>query len=183
MFFDDSYDILAGADNGIPAHHFADMVNRGERPSEYAKQPKDMSDNMRPSERLDKIQGSSLMPRVSTYVTPYNIDVALPTSGSHSYMVGTPRVQTLKSRFKDYDLASFIRGHIPITIHPNICLIDKTYLGRDDLRMDGLMSPTNNALYNKYTGKAYKNLVQHVAGAGSAGGYGGSSGGTIMDSY
>jgi hypothetical protein len=184
MFFDDSYDLLPGADNGIPARHFADMVNIGEQQKEYVKQPKDLGNRMRPSDRMDQIQGASLMPRVSTYVTPYNIDVALPSSGSHSYMVGAPQVSTaLKSKYKGYDLASMIRGDPPIKYHPNICLIAKTRLGRDDLRMDGFMSQATSALYNKYTGAAYKNLVQHNAGAGTASGYGGSSGGVIMDSY
>jgi hypothetical protein len=184
IFFDDTYDLLPGADNGIPARHFADMVNKGEERREYVKQPKDLTESMRPSERLNKIQGASMMPRTSTYVTPYNVDVALPSSGNHSYMVGAHKVQTaLKSKFKDYSLSGFIRGSVPITMHPNVCLVAKTYQGRDDLRLDGLMTPYNNALYNKYTGKAYKNLVQHVAGAGSAEGYGGSSGGTLMDGY
>ena len=45
------------------------------------------------------------------------------------------------------------------------------------------MSDQYKALYNKYTGKAYKNLVQQVAGAGQAAGYGGASGETLMDNY
>ena len=122
------------------------------------------------------------MPRVSTSVTPFNVDVANPTS--HKYMVNTPRVTTaLKSKYKDYSMSSFIRGDIAITYNPNVPLIAKTIQGRDDLRLDGLFTPHFTALYNKYTGKAYKNLVQKVAGAGQAGGYGAASSEVLMDNY
>ena len=179
---DDAYDLVQGADNEVPAHHFADMVNQGDHMKEYVDQPKTVGENLRPMERLHRVQGKALMPRVSTYVTPFNVDVANPTS--HKYMVNTPRVTTaLKSKFKDYSLSSFIRGDVAITYNPNIPLISKTIQGRDDLRLDGLFTPYFSALYNKYTGKEYKNLVQKVAGAGQAGGYGGASGGTIMDHY
>lgn len=181
-FLDDSYDLLQGADYEVPAHHFADMVNQGDHMKEYVKQPKVTGENLRPMERLHRIQGKALMPRVSTHVTPFNIDVANPTS--HKYMVNTPRVTTaLKSKFKDYSLASFIRGDIPITYNPNVPLIAKTTQGRDDLRLDGYFTPYFTALYNKYTGKEYKNLVQKVAGAGQATGYGGASGGVLLDHY
>jgi len=179
---DDSYDLLQGADNEVPAPHFADMVNQGDHMKDYIAQPADMGENLRPMERLQRIQGKSLMPRVSTHVTPFNVDVANPTS--HKYMVNTPRVETaLKSKYKDYSLAGFIRGDIAITYNPNVPLVAKTIQGRDDLRLDGLFTPAFTALYNKYTGKEHKNLVQKIAGAGQAGGYGGASGGVIMDHY
>lgn len=179
---DDSYDLVKGADFEVPAHHFADMVNEGDHVKKYVKQPKSTGENLRPMERLHRVQGSALMPRVSTHVTPFNVDVANPTS--HKYMVNTPRVSTaLKSRYKDYSLSNFIRGDTLITYHPNISLIAKTVQGRDDLRLDGLFTPYFQSLYNKYTGKEYKNLVTKVAGAGQASGYGASSGGTIMDHY
>ncbi len=183
MLLDDSYDLLQGADNEVPAHHFADMVAQGgDHMKEYVKQPPSTGENLRPMERLHRVQGKALMPRVSTNVTPFNVDVANPTS--HKYMVNTPRVSTaLKSRFKDYSLSNFIRGDIPITYNPNVPLISKTIQGRDDLRLDGLFTPYFTALYNKYTGKAYKNLVTKVAGAGQAGGYGGASGGVLLDHY
>jgi len=182
MLLDDSYDLLQGADNHVPAPHFADLVAQGDHMKDYVAQPKDIGENLRPMERLQQIQGKALMPRVSTHVTPFNVDVANPTS--HKYMVNTPRVETsLKSRYKDYSQASFIRGDIPITYNPNVPLVAKTIQGRDDLRLDGLFTPYFSALYNKYTGKEHKNLVQKIAGAGVANGSGGATGGVIMDHY
>lgn len=182
VLLDDSYDLLQGADNEVPAHHFADMVNQGDHMKEHVEQPKSTGENLRPMERLHRVQGKALMPCTSTYVTPFNVDVANPLSSK--YMVNTPRVASaLKSRYKDYSMSSFIRGDVALTYYPNIPVVAKTHQGRDDLRLDGLFTPYFNSLYNKYTGKAYKNLVQKVAGAGQAGGYGGASGGTIMDHY
>lgn len=179
---DDSYDLLQSPDSEAPASHFADMVNQGDHHSVYMQQPKDMGEDLRPMDRLQQIQGKSLMPRVSTQVTPFNIDVANPTS--HKYMVNGPRVESaLKSRFKDYSLSSMIRGDVAITYHPNVPLVAKTIQGRDDLRLDGLFTSAFTSLYDKYTGKEHKNLVQKIAGAGQAGGYGGASGGVIMDHY
>jgi hypothetical protein len=105
-------------------------------------------------------------------------------SGDDLHMVNTPRVSTaLKSKYKDYSLSNMIRGDLAITYQPNVCLVAKTRQGRDDLRLDGLFTPHFVHLYNKYTGQAYKNLPTYVAGAGQACGYGGSSGGVIMDNY
>lgn len=183
MFLNDSYDMLDGADDEIPAPNFADLVQQEDYTKDYIESPKDnYKENLRPMERLHRIQGEQLMPRVSTNVTPFNVDVANPTS--HKYMVNTPRATSaLKSKYKDYSLSSFIRGDIPIAYYPNVPLVAKTVQGRDDLRLDGLFTPYFTSLYNKYTGKEYKNLVQKVAGAGQASGYGGASGGVIMDHY
>jgi len=181
---DNNYDLIQSPDDEVPTPHFADMVAEGgDQLKQYSvSQPESTGENMRPMERLYRVQGKSLMPRVSTSVTPYNVDVANPTS--HKYMVNTPRVSSaLKSKYKDYSMSSFIRGDIPIKYYANVPLIAKTIQGRDDLRLDGLFTPHFVALYNKYTGKAYKNLVQKVAGAGQAGGYGGASGEVIMDHY
>jgi len=179
---DDQYDLIHAPDSEVPASHFADLVAEGGDHLQYVEQPPTTGTGLRPIERLHRIQGKALMPRTSINVTPYNIDVANPTS--HKYMVNTPRVTSaLKSRFKDYSLSSFIRGDVAVKYHPNIALIAKTTQGRDDLRLDGLFTSHFVALYNKYTGKAYKNMPIHVAGAGQAGGYGGSSGEIVMDSY
>lgn len=180
---DDQYDLIHAPDSEVPASHFADLVAEGGDHSQYAEQPSTTGTGLRPIERLHRIQGKALMPRTSVNVTPYNIDVANPTS--HKYMVNTPRVTSaLKSRFKDYSLSSFIRGDVAIKYYPNIALISKTTQGRDDLRLDGLFTPHFVALYNKYTGKAYKSMPIQVAGAGQAGGgYGGASGEVVMDNY
>lgn len=179
MMSENNYDLLQGADNEVPAHHFADLVDEGDHLREYMEPVKeDPVEN--PMERLERIQGKALMPRTSTYITPFNVDVANPASAQ--YMVNAPRVQALKSKYKDYSQASFIRGDIPISYNSNVCLVSKSRLSRDDLRMDGLFTPYFSSLYRKLSGKSYKNLVQNIAGAGQASGYGGSSGGVIMDS-
>jgi hypothetical protein len=177
---DDSYELLPGADNDVPAVHYADLVDQGDLPKEM--QPKNEVENFKPMERLERIQGKGLMPRVSTAVTPYAVDVADPAI--HMFMVNAPKAQSaLKSRYKDYSLSSFIRGDIPIQYFPDVPLISKTEQGVDDLRLDGLFTPHFNALYQQYTGKAFKNLPVHVAGAGQAAGYGGASSGVIMDGF
>jgi hypothetical protein len=177
MLDTDNYDLLQGADNEVPAHHFADLVDQGDHLAEYMEPGKeDPVEN--PMERLERIQGKSLMPRVSTYVTPYNVDVANPASAMYS--VNAPRI-SLKPKGVDRSLANMIRGDIPLSFFANVCLISKTHQGRDDLVMDGLFSPYFHSLYNKQTGATNKNLVQINAGAGQAGGYGGNSGGVIMD--
>ena len=177
---DDSYELLPGADNDVPAVHYADLVDQGDLPKEM--QPKNDVENFKPMERLERIQGKGLMPRVSTAVTPYAVDVADPAI--HMFMVNAPKAQSaLKSRYKDYSLSSFIRGDIPIQYFPDVPLISKTEQGVDDLRLDGLFTPHFNALYQQYTGKAFKNLPVHVAGAGQAAGYGGASSGVIMDGF
>jgi len=182
MLLDDSYELLQGADNNIPASNFADMVNQGDHMKEYIEQPKSLGEHIRPTERLHRIQGKALMPNTSKYVTPFNVDVANPTS--HKYMVNTPRVSSaLRSRYLSTDLSTMIRGDIPITYYANVPLVSKSSIGREALNLAGLFTPYNVALYNKYTGKAHKNLVQKVAGAGQASGYGGASGETLLDAY
>lgn len=177
---DDSYELLPGADNDVPATHYADLVDQGDLPREM--QPKNEVENFKPMERLERIQGRGLMPRVSTSVTPYAVDVADPAI--HMFMVNAPKAQSaLKSRYKDYSLSSFIRGDIPIQYFPDVPLISKTEQGVDDLRLDGLFTPHFNALYQQYTGKAFKNLPVHIAGGGQAAGYGGASSGVIMDGF
>lgn len=178
MLDTDNYDLLQGADNEVPAHHFADLVDQGDHLSEYMEPEKeDPVEN--PMERLERIQGKSLMPRVSTYVTPYNVDVANPASAMYS--VTAPRI-SLKSKYMDRSQATMIRGDIPITYFANACVVAKTHQGRDDLNNSGLFSPYFISLFQKYTGKSYKNLVQATAGAGAAGnGVSGAAGGTILD--
>jgi len=175
---DDQYEPLQSPDIDIPAEHFADIVSSCDK-SPCCESP--CKEPINPMERLERIQSNSLMPRTSLGVTPYNIDVANPTS--HKYMVNTPRVQTaLKSRFKDYSLSSFIRGDIPITYNPNVPLIAKTIQGRDDLRLDGLFSPHFLSLYRRYTGQSQRNIPLYVAGAGcSSSGCEGASSDIIMD--
>lgn len=178
-----SYDLVQAPDSEVPAYNFADLVQGGDHIAPCdAGAPMVSDKNLRPMERLHRMQGSALMPRVSSNVTPYNIDLANPTS--HAYMVNAPRVSTaLKSKYKDYSLSSFIRGDIPITYNPNVPLISKTHQGRDDLRLDGLFTNSFLELYRKYSGKAYKNMPMKIAGAGCSGGSGGAQGEIIMDNF
>lgn len=179
-FMDDQYEIIQSPDAQVPATHFADLVAEAGDRLDYVEQEETPNDEIRPMERLDRVQGQALFPTTSLDVTPYNIDVADPKS--HMYMVNTPRVQ-LKSKYMDYSLASFLRGDVPVTYHPNVCHITKTRQDRDDLRLSGYFTPHFNALYNKYTGAAYKSMPIHVAGAGVSAGHGGAAGGVIMDNY
>jgi hypothetical protein len=179
-FIDDQYELIQSPDADVPAPHFADMVGDVGDRLEYIEQPESTGDGLRPTERLDRIQGQRLLPRTSLSVTPYALDVADPQS--HMYMVNTPRVQ-MKSKYMDNSFANILRGDVPITYHPNVCHITKTRQDRDDLRLSGYFTPHYNSLYNKYTGKSFKSMPIHIAGAGSAAGYGGASSGIIMDNY
>lgn len=178
---DDSYQLLPGADNDVPAQHFADLVDQGDLPAEV--QPKRQNEELKPMERLERIQGSDLMPRISGHATPYAVEVADPTSSM--FMVNAPPAATaLKSKYKDYSLASFVRGDIPIRYVPSVCLVSKTLQGVDDLRLDGLFTPAFNSLYNKMSGRTFKNLPISLSGnAVSQGGVGGSGSGVIMDGF
>lgn len=177
---DDAYQLSPGADNDVPSIHYADLVDQGTLPE--IMQPKDEEEILKPMERLQRLQGSGLLPRVSSSVTPYAVDIADPAISK--YMVNAPRAQSaLKSKYMDYSLASFIRGDIPITYQPNVPLVSRTLQTVDDQRLDGLFTPQFNALYNRFTGKEYKSLPVNIAGAGTAAGYGGASSGVIMDGF
>lgn len=172
---DDSYQLVPGADNDVPAVHFADLVDQGNLPREM--QPRTEQGGLKPMERLERIQGKGLMPRVSTSVTPHAINIA--DQAVHMFMVNAPRAATaLKSPYQDYSMSTMIRGDIPINYHPNVCLIAKTRQGVDDQKLDGLFTPHFNHLYNRLTGKEFKNLPIHIAGAGHGAG---AQAGTIMD--
>ena len=183
MMMDSQYDLLQAPEMDAPTPNFADLVseNRDALNEYIAQQPESTGENLRPIERLTRISGKEMMPRVSTSVTPFNVDVANPTS--YKFMVNTPRVDNgaLQSRYKDSSMSTYIRGDIPINFNPNVPLVSRSRIGRDAQRLDGLFSPYFDGLYNKYTGKANKNLVMNLAGAGSAAGYGGASSEIIMD--
>jgi hypothetical protein len=161
---DTQYELVPAAEMDAPAAHFADLVDGGDH-LDLVTQPKDVSDDIRPMARLDRIQGSQLLPRVAAQVTPYNVDVADPAT--HLFSVNAPRVQ-LKNRLANQ--ADFYRGDIPITYYENVALIGKSSYGRDSQKLDGFMSDHFRHLYNKYTGKAYLNMPIKV-----------SNGETLMD--
>ncbi len=147
---DDSYALVDSPENRVPSAHFADLVDSGDQKTAIP---------LVPAQRLamNGSEGTPLMPRISKGVTPYNIDVADPIS--HSYMVNPPRVQ-LKDPIKM--LADPYRGDIPIKYYPNVPLVNQSRYGRDSLRLDGFFSDAFRDLYNRYTGKGYKNMPMSV---------------------
>ena len=147
---DDSYALVEGVENRVPGAHFADLVNSGDQKTAIPPVP---------AQRLsmDGSAGKPLLPRISKGVTPYNVDVADPVT--HSYMVNPPRVQ-LKDPIKM--LADPYRGDIPIKYYPNVPLVNQSRYGRDSLRLDGFFRDAFRDLYNRYTGKGYKNMPMSV---------------------
>lgn len=158
---DSSYELIESPDDVVPAAHFADLVDDGDH-RQLLQQPKDMTDTIRPLERLDRVQTRDLLPRTSSSVTPYHIDVA--DASTWAFSVNAPRVQ-LKNRVNMQ--ADPYRGDIPITYHPDIALIGKSDFGRDAIRLDGFFSDHGIALYQKYTNRAYKNMPLKVATQGT----------------
>lgn len=104
--------------------------------------------------RLDRID-DKLLPKISTNLTPYNVDVADPVA--YTFQVHAPRVIR-----KDpiAMLADPIRGDIPITYFPDIPIIQQSQYNRDSLRLDGLFSPAFKAQYDKLTGSEHQNYPQ-----------------------
>lgn len=145
---DDSFEPVPRSED---AEYYAKLVPSSEMGS-YETLP-----GLRPMERLERVQGSDMLPKVSRNVTPYNVDIADPKT--HSYMVNPPRVQLKDPQYMQADP---IRGDIPITYHPDISLVNRTRFGRDSLRLDGFFSSAFTNLYDKYTGRSYKNLPMQV---------------------
>lgn len=145
---EDGYELVQSPEDHIPEVHFADLVDSGNEQSAVLPEQ---------AQRIVDVQGAPLLPRISKGVTPYNVDVADPIT--HSYMVNPPRVQ-LKDPLKM--LADPYRGDVPIKYYPNVPLINQSRYGRDSLRLDGFFSDAFRNLYNKYTGKGYKNLPMSV---------------------
>jgi hypothetical protein len=162
---DTMYEMIPAQEERAPVEHFADMVDTGDQ-TQIIKPSRESLDSINPMERLHRVETRDLLPRTAASVTPYNIDVADPTSWAFS--VNAPRVQ-LKNRL--WNQADPLRGDIAITYHPNVPLIGKSSNNRDSQRLDGFFSDHYAALYNKTTGKGYKNMPMKV-----------SLGGTIMDS-
>ena len=149
---DDDYEMLPQEEPS--GTDFADLVEGGDQ---YATVQDENSKRIRPMERLRQIQGKHLLPRLSSEVTPYNIDVADPTS--YMYMANTPAV-VLKDR--QFMQADPFRGDIPITYHPDIPVVTRSRYGRDSLRLDGMFSDGMKALYNRHTGNEHLNRPLYV---------------------
>lgn len=147
---DDDYEVIE--DNGT--EYYAKLVSNDEL-SEFDEIQYEEEES--PMKRLERLQGTETLPRISRNVTPYNVDVADPKT--HSYMVNPPRVQLKDPQWLQADP---YRGDINITYHPNISLVNRTRFGRDSLRADGYFSESQEESYRKYTGRGYKNIPMKV---------------------
>ena len=156
---DSRYELIQSPDAAVPAEHFADLVDSGDQ-CRAVEQPPDVVE--RPLERLEKLQGKSLLPLTACHLPQYNVDVANPAT--YSFAVNAPRV-VLKNRLNMQ--ADPFRGDIPIRYHPDVPLIAKSSNGRDSWRGDGFFSDHFATLYNKLTGRSYKNMPLKVATSGT----------------
>lgn len=155
---DARYELIQSPDAAVPAEHFADLVDCGDQ----CRTVQQTDTVERPLERLEKLQGKSLLPLTACHLPQYNIDVANPAT--YSFAVNAPRV-VLKNRLNMQ--ADPFRGDIPIRYHPDIPLIAKSSHGRDSWRGDGFFSDHYSTLYNKLTGRSYKNMPLKVATQGT----------------
>jgi hypothetical protein len=111
-------------------------------------------------QRLDRID-KNLLPTVSQNVTPYNIDVADPVT--YTYQVHAPRVIRKDRLAMEADP---VRGDIPISIYPDVPIIQRSQFNRDSLRLDGTFSEALAKMYDRLTGKTYFNNPIHLSHGG-----------------
>lgn len=102
-------------------------------------------------DRLDRVD-KNLIPHTSQNVTPYNVDVADPVS--YSFQVHAPRVIRKDRMAMEADP---LRGDIPISIYPDVPIIEKSQYNRDSLRLDGTFSDALAKSYDRLSGKTYFN--------------------------
>ena len=108
-------------------------------------------------ERLDRLDGQ-LLPKVSTNITPYDVDVADPIS--YSFQVHAPRVIRKDRLAMEADP---YRGDIPITIYPDIPIVGHSRFNRDSLRLDGAFSEALSKSYDRLTGKTNFNQPSYIS--------------------
>ncbi len=154
---DSRYELIESPEQVVPSEHFADLVDSGDQ-AKIVGQQKEQFETLKPLERLDRLQDKNLLPSTAAHLPQYNIDVANPAT--YSFAVNAPRVQ-LKNRLNMQ--ADPFRGDVFIRYHPDIPLIAKSSNGRDSWRGDGFFSDAFAHLYNKYTGRAYKNIPLAVS--------------------
>ena len=111
-------------------------------------------------DRLDRID-ADLLPKVSTNVTPYNIDVADPVS--YTFQVHAPRVIRKDRLAMEADP---VRGDVPIMMYPDVPVIQRSQYNRDSLRLDGTFSEALAKSYDRLTGKSYFNQPSYVSHGG-----------------
>lgn len=175
MLAPDNYMLSQAPDMAVPTVNFADLVSESKSIEPDYSHYEQLSDGDALVDRIKQLDARQLLPR-NAAVTPYNIDVAQPSNFS---FMAAPQIQ-LKPKFASSDLATVIRGDVPITQDPHACIIYNSQYGVDEWR-SGLFTPYFTAMYNDYTGNGYKNMVSACAGAGVATGYGGAAGDLIMN--
>ena len=114
-------------------------------------------------DRLDSAQAVEF-PSVSSSVTPYNVDVADPTA--YSFMTQAPRVIRKDPIAMQADP---FRGDIPMTMYPDVPMIERSQYGRDSLRLDGAFSEALSRKYDQLTGKnsVYFNMPTQMSNGAS----------------
>ena len=162
---DSRYELINSPDEAVPVEHFADLVDSGDQ-SRLVRQAADASAALRPLERFERLQGDAQVPLTAAHLPAFNIDAANPSV--HAFAVQAPRV-LLKNRLAMQ--ADPMRGDIPIRYHADVAMVGKSQYGRDSLRMDGTFSDQFKSLYNKLTGRMYKNLPLQVATQGTVADY------------
>lgn len=162
---DSRYELINSPDEAVPVEHFADLVDSGDQ-ARLVKQASDASTVLRPLERFERLQGDAQVPLTAAHLPAFNIDAANPSV--HAFAVQAPRV-LLKNRLAMQ--ADMVRGDIPIRYHADVAMVAKSQYGRDSLRMDGTFSDQFKSLYNKLTGRAYKNMPLQVATQGTVADY------------
>ena len=149
---DDAYEPVRSPDELAPVEDFADLVDAGDYGS-GADAPTH-GDSLRPMQRLERLQGSQLLPKTTKGLTPYNVSVADPKS--YYFVASAPRV-LLKDR--QWETSDKIRGDLIFskdgTMNP---MVGISRYGRDSLNLSGFFSDTYKALYNKYTTHSHKNM-------------------------
>lgn len=136
--------------NGLKEHY-------EEVPENYASMSANELQTIKRLDRIDK----NLLPVVSKNVTPYNIDVADPVT--YTYQVHAPRVIRKDRLAMEADP---VRGDIPISIYPDVPIIQRSQFNRDSLRLDGTFSEALAKTYDRLTGKTYFNMPIHLSHGG-----------------
>lgn len=158
---DARYELIQSPEEAVPAEHFADLVDSGDQ-ARLVKQPASRGgEDLRPFERLERLQNAEQLPLTAAHLPAYNIDVANPAA--YAFAVQAPRV-VLKNRLAMQ--ADMVRGDIPIRYSPDVCMVAKSQYDRDSLRMDGTFSDTFKHLYSKLTGRSQKNMPIQVSTQG-----------------
>lgn len=158
---DSRYEMINSPDEAVPVEHFADLVDSGDQ-ARMVKQADRVGEELRPLDRFERLQGDNQIPLTAAHLPAFNVDAANPAA--YAFAVQAPRV-VLSDRL--YKQADPLRGDIPITFHPDVALVGKSSFGRDSWRGDGMFSDQFKSLYNKLTGRQYKNMPLQVSTQGT----------------